>query len=127
MNYQINDIILGEISGIQPYGAFVKLDNGEIGLIHISEISSFFVKDIHDFVKVGQKIKLKVIDIIKEKHMYRLSLKQVEQRNRQNVRNMNYSQPKKRFKVPLDQQDFTPLEENLNLWINNELKKMEEN
>ena len=58
MNYKVNEIVLGTVSGIQPYGAFIKFDNNEQGLIHISEISSYFVKDIEKFVKLGQKIKM---------------------------------------------------------------------
>ena len=61
MQYKVGDIVLGTVSGIQPYGAFIKLDNNEQGLIHISEISSYFVKNITQFVTVGQKIKIKVV------------------------------------------------------------------
>lgn len=39
MKYKVNDIVLGEVTGIQPYGAFMKIDENEQGLIHISEIS----------------------------------------------------------------------------------------
>ena len=124
MNYKVDDIVLGTVSGIQPYGAFIKFDNNEQGLIHISEISSYFVKDVEKFVKLGQKIKVKVIEVLEEKNLYRLSLKQVETRMRQNIRTPKVSPRKKRVKVPLDQQDFTPLEENLDRWILEELKKI---
>ena len=43
VKYSINEIVVGEVTGIQPYGAFVKLESGETGLIHISEISSLFL------------------------------------------------------------------------------------
>ena len=51
MNYKVDEIVLGTVSGIQPYGAFIKFDNNEQGLIHISEISSYFVKAVEKFVK----------------------------------------------------------------------------
>ncbi len=127
MEYEIGDIIQGEITGIQSYGAFVKIVNGENGLIHISEISSYFVKDIHNFVSVGQIVKVKVIGILTNRSLYRLSLKQVGGRNRQNIR---HSKPthgyRKRYQIPPEQQNFAPLKEHLTSWVQEELKKMEE-
>lgn len=125
MKYQINDIVLGEVSGIKPYGAFVKLANGESGLIHISEISSLFVKNIEDFVKVGQQVRLKVIEIIPEKNVYRLSLKEVEPRARQNIRQPNRRGVKRMYHS--NEANFTPLKENLENWISQELSKIKEN
>ena len=124
MNYKVDEIVLGTVSGIQPYGAFIKFDYNEQGLIHISETSSYFVKDVEKFVKLGQKIKVKVIEVLEEKNLYRLSLKQVETRMRQNIRTPKASPRKKRIKVPLDKQDFTPLGENLDRWILEELEKI---
>ena len=63
MEYKVGDIVLGTVNGIQPYGAFIKLDNNEQGLIHISELSSYFVKDVEQYVKLGQQIKIKVIEV----------------------------------------------------------------
>ena len=123
MEYQVNEIVSGEVTGIQSYGAFVKLPNGEQGLIHISEISTFFVKSVSKFVQLGQTIKVKIIDVLHDKLLYRLSLKQVQPTPRQNVRQMKSPNAKKRFKVPLNQQDFTPLIKNLNGWIQDGLKK----
>ena len=68
VKYSINEIVVGEVTGIQPYGAFVKLESGETGLIHISEISSLFVKNISDYVKIGQQIRVKVIEILNDKN-----------------------------------------------------------
>ena len=124
MEFQIGDIMVGEITGIQPYGAFLRFPNEECGLIHISEISSFFVRNITDYVNIGQHVRVKIIDIYEEKGMYRLSLKQVETRMRQNIRTPKASPRKKRIKVPLDKQDFTPLGENLDRWILEELEKI---
>lgn len=124
MQYKQGDIVLGTVSGIQPYGAFIKLDNDEQGLIHISEISSYYVKNINQYVTLGQKIKIKIIEVLEDKNLYRFSLKQVETRYRQNVRNFKSINNKKRFKVPLSQQDFSPLEQNLEKWIKIELEKI---
>ena len=125
MEYKVGDIVLGTVNGIQPYGAFIKLDNNEQGLIHISELSSYFVKDVEQYVKLGQQIKIKVIEVLEDKNLYRFSLKQVETRFRQNIRtNKPIYNKKKKNKVPVDKQDFTPLEENLDKWIEIELRRI---
>lgn len=122
MKYQLGEIVNGEVTGIQPYGAFVKLDSGESGLIHISEISSLFVKDISDYVKVNQKIKVKIIEVLQDKKLYRLSYKQVEDmRRRQNIRKMVNG--KNRINK---NSDFMALEKNLDAWIETELCKIKE-
>ena len=127
MEFQIGDIMVGEITGIQPYGAFLRFPNEECGLIHISEISSFFVRNITDYVNIGQHVRVKIIDIYEEKGMYRLSLKQVAERRRQNIRKMTSDTfPTKKKKITISKIDFEPLKEKLPEWINNELKKMEE-
>lgn len=126
MEFQIGDVMVGEVTGIQPYGAFIRFPNNETGLIHISEISSFFVRKITNYVNIGQHVRVKIIDIIPDKELYRLSLKQVAERRRQNVRKMNYQAiPTRKKKVIISQTDFKPLKEKLPMWIDIELKKME--
>ena len=122
VKYSINEIVVGEVTGIQPYGAFVKLESGETGLIHISEISSLFVKNISDYVKIGQQIRVKVIEILNDKNMYRLSYKQNEERRRQNVRKITSN--KKR--IYIRDYNFNALKENLDNWIEIELEKIKE-
>lgn len=53
MTYKIGQIIEGKVTGIQPYGAFVSLDNETQGLIHVSEVQSGYTKNIHSLLKVG--------------------------------------------------------------------------
>ena len=78
--FHIGDIVEGKITGIQPYGAFVLLDNNTSGLIHISEISDGYVKDISHFVHVGDIVKVKVIDFDQNNNQARLSLKALHKR-----------------------------------------------
>jgi len=66
MQYRIGQIVEGTITGIQPYGAFVSLDEETSGLIHISEISEGFVKDVNHFVHVHDRVKVKIIDFDKD-------------------------------------------------------------
>ncbi len=63
MAIEIGSIQEGKVTGIMNFGAFVSLQGGKSGLVHISEIANTFVKDVHDYLQVGQMIKVKVIDI----------------------------------------------------------------
>ena len=63
MRYMVGEVVEGVITGIQPYGAFVYLDSKHNGLIHISEISERFVRDVHTYVKINERVKVKILDI----------------------------------------------------------------
>ena len=77
-NVQIGDVIDVTITGIQPYGAFASLPDKSSGLIHISEISDKFVRDVENFVHIGDIIRVKVIDIDEDTHQAKLSLKAMQ-------------------------------------------------
>ena len=57
----IGSIVSGEVVSIKPFGAFIRLENGEQGLVHISEITNDYVKDIKDYIQEGQSVKVKVL------------------------------------------------------------------
>ena len=59
----IGDIVEGKVVSIMPFGAFIEWDKNESGLVHISEVSNNYVKDINDHLKKGQLVKAKVIKI----------------------------------------------------------------
>lgn len=67
----------GKVTSITKFGAFVLLDKSVSGMIHISEISDGYVKDINDFLKVGMQVRVKICSI-DEKGRIALSLKQAE-------------------------------------------------
>ena len=75
--YEIGDEVDGLVTGVVDFGVFVKLEEGLEGLVHISEIDWGLVDDPRNFVKVGQKIKAKIIEIKDGK--ISLSLKQMKQ------------------------------------------------
>ena len=75
MVYQVGQVVEGKVTGIQPYGAFVSIDEQTTGLIHISEISEGYVRDITSYVQVGDIVRVKIIDFDKDNHQARLSLK----------------------------------------------------
>lgn len=74
MSVSVGEIVEGVVSDIMNYGAFVKLDDGKNGLVHISEVSREYVEDIHTVLKSGDKVKAKVLSI-DEKGKIALSIK----------------------------------------------------
>jgi small subunit ribosomal protein S1 len=61
--YELGNEVSGTVTGVVDFGVFVKLEEGLEGLVHISEIDWGLVDDPRNFVKVGQKIKAKIIEI----------------------------------------------------------------
>jgi small subunit ribosomal protein S1 len=76
--YKMGQIVDGEVKSLADYGAFVKIEDGLNGLIHISELSNKLVRNPSDIVKVGQKIKVMIISISDEDRHLGLSLKRIE-------------------------------------------------
>jgi S1 RNA binding domain protein len=64
----------GRVIKIMPYGAFIKLDDGNIGLIHVSQFSDTYVKDAREFVKEGEKVVVKTVGKTKKNGKLNLAL-----------------------------------------------------
>lgn len=77
MQLEIGTICDGKISGITNFGAFVSLPGGKTGMVHISEVSNKFIKDIREVLTENQQVKVKVISI-GEDGKISLSIKQTE-------------------------------------------------
>lgn len=80
MQLEVGSVVEAKITGITNFGAFAQIEGGKTGLIHISEIAVNFVKNIEDFVKVGDVLKVKVISL--EKGKVSLSAKKVIEEER---------------------------------------------
>ena len=63
MSIDVGSIVEGKVTGITNFGAFVELSNGQTGLVHISEVADAYVKDIKDYLKESDIVKVKVINI----------------------------------------------------------------
>ncbi len=66
-NYKVGNLVEGEITGITDFGAFLRFDQNLEGLIHISELDWKIVEDPSEIVKVGDKVKAKIIEISDDK------------------------------------------------------------
>ncbi len=118
--YKNGQIVEGVITGIQPYGAFVKIDENASGLIHISEISEDFVRDIRRFVKDGEKVIAKVIDNREGQKHLRLSLKALDYSSRKERVDETYRRPL----LPKSEKGFTTLAKSLPEWIGERENRM---
>jgi len=79
----VDDLVITTVVMITKYGAYVKLDEyDKEGFLHISEISSSWVRNIRDFVREGQKVVLKVLRVDVEKRQVDLSLRRVTKRQK---------------------------------------------
>lgn len=115
--YKIGDIVEGKITGITKYGIFINLPNGYNGLIHISEISDNYVRNINDYVENGETIKAKIIGIEDAKKQLNLSIKGI-----------NYKLNTKEYhKLVETKTGFTTLNLMLKKWINSKITEINHN
>ena len=108
MEYKKGNYVIGCVTGIEKYGIFVSLDEYYSGLIHISEVSNSFVKDISTFVNIGDTIRARVVEVDENEHHIKLSIKNVDYKNIHS----------RRTKIIETESGFLPLKNNLDRWIN---------
>lgn len=122
MGYQIGDLIVGKVNKVRPYALFLTFEDGTNGLLHISEISDSYVRDIEKFGIVGDEIRVKVLEIDPNNSFLRVSYKRVPEEEKYNSHRFD-----KRMIPEFDSSDFHSLEEKLPEWIESGLKKAREN
>ncbi len=66
MSIEVGSKLQGKVTGITHFGAFIELPGGNTGLVHISEVADNYVKDINEFLKVGDEVEVKVIAVEKD-------------------------------------------------------------
>lgn len=76
MAMEAGSIVEGKVTRITNFGAFVELEEGKVGLIHISEVADVYVNDVHDFLKEGDKVQVKIVNI--DGNKIALSIKQAK-------------------------------------------------
>ncbi|KZE36514.1 RNA-binding protein S1 [Bhargavaea cecembensis] len=115
-NYQTGDVVTGKVAGIQPYGAFIALDKDTQGLVHISEITYGFVKDVNDYLTVGEEVQVKVLDVDEEAGKISLSLRALQER----PQTRREDRPRKSLQDRIDEREpdgFNTLRDKLQDWI----------
>ena len=76
MVMEAGNIVEGKVTKITNFGAFVELEEGKVGLIHISEVADVYVNDVHDFLSEGDTVQVKVVNV--DGNKIALSLKQAK-------------------------------------------------
>lgn len=111
MDIKVGDIIEGTVIEHRPYGSILIFDDETKGLLHISEISNTYIKNIRRFMHIGRTYQVKVISIAEDGFL-RVSMNKITDKEKE-----EYRQRKER-KVAIDENsiDFTALKEHLKTW-----------
>ncbi|MGO4928958.1 CvfD/Ygs/GSP13 family RNA-binding post-transcriptional regulator [Fundicoccus sp. Sow4_D5] len=120
--FKIGDIIEGEVTGIQNYGVFISLSENEQGLIHISECRHGYMTEIDGFVKIGQKLKVMIIDIDEFTNKISLSMRVLQKLNIPPYP----ARSKRRRKRYAPNIGFSSLAKKMPQWIDEALKEIEQ-
>jgi len=115
--YEVGEVVTGKVTGIQPYGAFVALDDSTQGLVHISEITYGFVKNVEDYLKVGDEIQVKILHIDESTEKISLSTRALQEPPPQKKIE---KAPRKTLQERVNENDangFQTLKEKLQIWI----------
>ena len=113
--YQEGDIIAGTVTGVEEYGIFVSFEDNQSGLIHISEISDSFVKDVGDYAQLNDKITAKVLSVDEDGH-YKLSIKGLDTQNKKDSHH-----------IVETNHAFSTLKNKLSEWIEEAYQEIEKN
>lgn len=115
--FTVGSVVTGKVTGVQPYGAFVALDENTQGLVHISEVTYGYVKDIHDYLKVGDEVNVKILSVDEKAGKISLSIRATEEEPTKK----EVKKPRKRqgtvAKVEETSQGFNTLRDKLQEWI----------
>lgn len=111
--FQEGQVLEGKVTGIQPYGAFVALDENVQGLVHISEVTHGYVKDINEHLSEGDEVQVKILNIDEANNKYSLSIRATQEAPQTSRR------PRKQAAAPKQEETagFNTLKDKLEDWI----------
>ncbi len=112
----VGNIVKGQITGVTSYGVFVSLEDDYSGLVHISEVSDKFVKDLPMLFNIGDIINVKILEIDEDKREVKLSIKKID-----------YKVEESLSRIPETGSGFGLLEKNLGKWTASKLKEITKN
>ncbi|MEI2664348.1 S1 domain-containing post-transcriptional regulator GSP13 [Rossellomorea sp. LJF3] len=120
--FETGTVVTGKVTGIQPYGAFVALDEETQGLVHISEITHGFVKDVSEHLSVGDEVKVKVLSVDEAAGKISLSIRATEEAPAQQAKPAAAKKPRRQGSVKPAAEETTPagfntLKDKLEEWI----------
>ena len=110
---KVGDIVKGQVTGVTKYGVFLSFEDDYSGLVHISEVSNKYVKDLKERFMIGDIIRAKVIEIDSEKNHLKLSIKEIDPKVKSS-----------KSKIEESGLGFELLETNLPIWVEKRLKEL---
>ena len=111
MKYKKGDLVVGKVTGFEDYGIFLAFDDQYTGLIHISQISPYFVKDVKNYAQLRDEICCRVLECDEEQKKLKCS-----------IRDTDYGRKKD---LEIDH-GFMPLKKQLPIWMEEKLREMAE-
>lgn len=121
MDFKVGDILIGKVNQVRPYALFLTFENGKNGLLHISELSDNYIRDIEKYGSVGDEIKVKVLSIDPNNGFLRVSYKAIPDSEKYN----SHDESAHHF-AQFDEADFRDLEAKLPDWIEATLQHIKE-
>lgn len=112
---KIGTIVKGQVTGITLYGVFVTLNDDYTGMVHISEVSNKFIKNLNKNFKIGDIISVKVIDIDENKRQVKLSIKDID-----------YKVEPDASAIKEKGTGFEVIKKNFDKWVETKMKEIDE-
>lgn len=114
---EIGSVLKGKVTSIKPYGAFVALDETHTGLVHISQVSHTYVKDINEYIKLGDEVDVKVLSIDEETGKISLSIKETLPAPEEQPKAPRQQKPRNHSTEKKIEPGFNTLEDKLKAWL----------
>ena len=112
IKYKEGEIIEGTVIAIRNYGAILIFENGQTGLLHISEIANSYIRNIQRYLTIGKTYQVKILEM-SEDGFLKVSMSKITPEEKAEYR----GQSVKRTPVDPDSIDFTALKEHLDKWV----------
>lgn len=128
----VGDVLKGKVIGIKKYGAFILLPSGRSGLAHISQIAREYVKQVEDYLSIGDEVQVKVIAI--QDHRISLSMKELAPLARKDGQkpssgssdSRQASQGQRSPRPPSEKDKMNSLEEKLRKWMKSSEERLQQ-
>ena len=118
MKYEVGNLVIGTVINVKPYALFLEFEDGVAGLLHISEISDSYIRDIEKFGTKGDQMKVLIVGVDENNGFLRVSYKKVPHEEAFSTHTNGVR------KVPsANKEDFDQLAEKLPGWIEETLEK----
>ncbi|MBZ9520263.1 S1 domain-containing post-transcriptional regulator GSP13 [Bacillus safensis] len=121
--FEVGSVYTGKVTGLQAYGAFVALDEETQGLVHISEVTHGFVKDINEHLSIGDEVQVKVLSVDENAGKISLSIRATQEAPERKENKPKKQRPQQVKEEAAAPQGFNTLKDKLEEWIEQSNRK----